>query len=302
VQFSAFPDLFPPASWALCFTEERRFTLRFTRSGGVLVLAVKASAMMERDSWSALTSLRPLELSQAADPPKCALPEKDPYTLCVSLYCDEFNGYKRRLGSLEGYYGENTSLSIKERAFSVRPLFYLPPGANPDALLKRMVEDVLLTSKEGVHVYDAFKQQNVVVRVYLCPGLFAFPMAAKVSNSVGAPGIEHCTSCDIIQLKTTTARKERAMSSTTYFDVKDSRYSRTQERTALIMSAVKSFAQLSAESVKDTLLLNGISDKPGSLIIRLEEARSPGSFGIHEHVIVAPSHLLYHNIGSNLLM
>ena len=36
--------------------------------------------------------------------------------------------------------------------------------------------------------------------------------------------------------------------------------------------------------------------------MRLEEAQGPGSFDIHEHGIVAPSHLLYYNIGSNLLM
>jgi len=263
---------------------------------------MKASDMMEQNSWSALASLWPLELSQAAEPPQCAPPEKDPYTVYVSLYGDEFNVYKRRRGSLEGYYGAYTSLSIEHRAFSVRPLFYLPSGANPDALLKRVVEDVLLTSKEGVNAYDAFKKQNVVVRVYLCLGLFDFPTAAKFSNSVRAPGIEHCTSRDIVQLKTTTARRERAMSSTTSLDVKDSRYSRTQERTALIMSALKSSPQLSAESVKDALLLNGISDKSGSLIMRLEEARGPGSLEIHEHVVVAPSHLLYYNIGSNHVM
>ena len=40
--FSAFPDLVPPASWASCFAEERRFTMWFTRSGGGLVLAAKA--------------------------------------------------------------------------------------------------------------------------------------------------------------------------------------------------------------------------------------------------------------------
>jgi len=228
--------------------------------------------------------------------------KKDPYMLYVSLYGDDFNVYKRRRGTLVGYYGAYTSLSIKDRAFSVRPLFYSPPGANPDALFKRVVEDVLLTSREGVHVYDDFKQQNVVVRVYLYFGLFDSPMAAKFSNSVGAPGIEHCTSCGIVQLETNTARKERAMSSTTSFDVKDSRYSLTQERTALIMSAVKSSPQLSAESVKDALRLHGISDKSGSLIMRLEEARGPGSFDIHEHVVVASSHLLYYNIGSNLLM
>ena len=89
--FSAFLYFVPPTSWPPCFTEARRRTLRFTRSGGVLVLAVKASATMERDSWSALTSLRPLDLSQAAEPPECALPENDPYTLYVSLYGDELN-------------------------------------------------------------------------------------------------------------------------------------------------------------------------------------------------------------------
>jgi len=68
------------------------------------------------------------------------------------------------------------------------------------------------------------------------------------------------------------------------------------------MSAVKSSPQLSAESVKDALLLNVISDKSGTLIMPLEEARGPGSFDIHEHVVFAPSHLLYYNIGSNLLM
>jgi len=164
------------------------------------------------------------------------------------------------------------------------------------------VEDVLLTRKEGVNVYDAFKQQHAVARVYLFPGLFHFPIAAKFYSSVGAPGIGHCTSCDIVQLKTTTAPKEKAMSSTTSFDVKNSRYSRTQERPALTMSGVKSSPQLSAESVKDALLLNGISDKSEILILRLEEGRGPGSFDQRDHVVVAPSHLLYYRVGSNLGM
>ena len=47
-QFSALPDVVPRANWAPCFTEQRRFTLRFTQSGGVLVLAVKSLATMEQ--------------------------------------------------------------------------------------------------------------------------------------------------------------------------------------------------------------------------------------------------------------
>ena len=156
----------------------------------------------------------------------------------VSLYGDEFNVHKRRRGSLEGYYGGYTSLCLEDRAFSVRPLFYLPPGASPEALLKKIVDDLIRAGKEGLAVYDAFKKESVVIRVYLCLGVFDFPMAAKFSNSIAAEGTEHCTSCDIVQ-KTVTERKERAVSSTVSFNVKDSRYSRTQERTSLIMSVKK---------------------------------------------------------------
>jgi len=91
------------------------------------------------------------------------------------------------------------------------------------------------------------------------------------------------------------------MSSTISFDVKDSSYCLTQERSALIMWAVKSSPQLSAESVEDALLLYGISDKSGSLIMRLEAERGPGSSDIHEHVVVVPSHRLYYSIGSKVL-
>jgi len=54
--------------------------------------------------------------------------------------------------------------------------------------------------------------------------------------------------------------------------------------------------------VRDALLLNEITDKAGSLMMRLAEAPGPGTFDIHEHVIVAPSHLLYYNVGSHQLV
>jgi len=231
-----------------------------------------------------------------------ALPEKDPYTLYVSLYGDEFNVHKRRRGSLEGYYVGYTSLSLEDRAFSVRPLFYLPPGANPDDLIRRVVDDALQMSSEGVAVYDAFKRKNAVLRVYLCLGVFDFTMAATFSNSVGPRGTEHCTSCDIVHPKTTSERRERAMSSTVSVDVQDARYCRLQEGTAVIMSTVKGSSDLSADALKEALLLNGITDKSGTLMMRLEQARGEGSFDIHSHVIFAPSRLLYYNIGANLLM
>jgi len=237
--FEALPGVMPPECWAYCFTEERRVTRRFTRSGGGFVIAVREATEHEKDSWSALTVASPLELSHVPQPCEDNLSEKNPYVLYVSLYGDEFNVHKRRRGSLEGSYGGYTSLCLKDRAYSVRSHFYLPPGASPDALLKNFVDDLIIAGKEGSAVYDAFKKESVVIRVYLCLSVFDFPMAAKFSNSIGAPGTEHCTSCDMVQPKTLTERKERVIGSTVSFNVKDSRYSRTQERTSLIMSVKK---------------------------------------------------------------
>jgi len=68
------------------------------------------------------------------------------------------------------------------------------------------------------------------------------------------------------------------------------------------MSDIKNTPGLSTDAVRDALQLNCITDKAGSLMMRLAEARGPGTFDMNEHVIVAPSHLLYYSIGSDLLM
>jgi len=229
-------------------------------------------------------------------------PKKDPYTIYLSLYGDEFSVYERRRGSLEGYYGAYTSLALADRSFFVRPLFYLPPGACPEPLIARIVDDIIKLCKDGLVVHDTFKKEEVVVRAYLYLAVFDSPMAEKLSNSIGPSGTEHCTSCDIVHPKTTSRRKERAVSSTESFDVQDTRYSRVQERTHAIMSAVKGSVDQSTDSLRDALLLNGVTDRVGSQLMRLHEARGPGSFDIHEHIIVAPSHLLHYNLGSHLLM
>ena len=161
----------------------------------MFVSAARSLSERQKDSWSLLTAVKPFELNQVPEISQDGLKEKDPHTLYVLLYGDEFSVYKRRRGSLEGYYGAYTSRSLDERAFSVRPLFHLPPGANPDALLRHVVEDMLQMSKEGVAVHDAYSKENVLVQVFLCIGVFDFHMAAKFSNSVGAPGTEHCASC-----------------------------------------------------------------------------------------------------------
>jgi len=176
------PSLFgfmPPECWTQCLTKECRGTLRFTRSGGVFVIAVRESTEHERDSWSVLTAASPLELSCAAEPKEGDLSEKDPYIVYVSLYGDEFNVHTRCSGSLKGYYRGYTSLCLEDGAFSVRPFFYLPPGASPEALLKNIVDDLMRVGKEGFAVYEAFKKESAVIRVYLCLVVFDFPMAAQ---------------------------------------------------------------------------------------------------------------------------
>ena len=168
----------------------------------------------------------------------------------MSLYGDDFSVYKRRNGSLEGYNGAHTSLALADRSFSARLLFYLPPGACPEMLIARIVDDIIKLSRDGLVVYDAFKKEEVVVQAYLSLAVFDSPMAAKFSNSIGPSGTENCTSCDIVHPKTTRHVKERAVSSTESFDIQDMRYSRVQEVTHAIMSAVKGSMDQSADSLR----------------------------------------------------
>jgi len=114
-----------------------------------------------------------------------------------------------------------------------------------------------------------------VVRAYLCFAVFNSPMAVKFSNSIGASGTENCTSCNIVHPKTTSRRKERAVSSTESFDVQNTRYSRFQERTQAIISAVKGSVDQSSDTLRESLLVNGVTDRLGSHLMRLYEARGP---------------------------
>jgi len=66
--------------------------------------------------------------------------------------------------------------------------------------------------------------------------------------------------------------------------------------------AVKGSVGQSADTLREALLLNGVTDRVESQLMRLHEVRGPGSFDIHERIIVAPSHLLYYNLGIHLLM
>jgi len=156
------------------------------RSVGVFVIAVRESTEHEKDLWSALTAASPLELSCVAEPREEDLSEMDPYVVYVSLKGDEFSVHKRRRGILEGFYGGYTSLCLEDRAFSVRPVFYVLPVASPEALLKKIIDDLIRAGKEGLAVHDAFKKESVVIRVFLCLCVSDSPMAAQFSHSIGA--------------------------------------------------------------------------------------------------------------------
>ena len=150
-------------------------------------------------------------------------------------------------------------------------------------------------------MYDAVIKQDVLVHVFPYMGLFDFPVAAKYSSSIGASGTEHCTSCNIVQPKTRTERRDRAKSSVDAFDVRDVRFACTQERTSAIISRVKGCSNISTAAMKCALLLNGAKVGVGDDFLRLTEGRGPGSFDVHEHVIAAPSHLIYYGMASQLL-
>ena len=163
------------------------------------------------------------------------------------------------------------------------------------------MEDLISLKKESVVVYDAVIKQDVLVHVFPCMGVFDFPMAAKYSSSIGASGTEHCTSCNIVQPKTRTERRDRAKSSVNAFDVRDVRFACIQERTSAIISRVKGTSNIFTAAMKCALLLNGVTVGVGDDFLRLTEGRGPASFDVHAQVIAAPSHLINYGMASQLL-
>lgn len=129
--------------------------------------------------------------------------------------------------------------------------------------------------------------------MYPFSGIFDFAMAAKASNIIAPAGTEHCASCDTVSLKTRLEQRDRSMSSSQCFDVRDVRFCRIQERTVAITDTLLAALYGSAPPLKAALLLNGISRSIGTSFHFLMDARDPGIFNMHEPVIAAPSHLLY---------
>jgi len=229
------------------------------------------------------------------------MPTKDPHVAYATWFADEYGVLKRRRGDIEVHYGSYTSFCLKDRQYSVRPLFYLPPRADAGPLVLRIVEDLLMLSTTGVVVHDAFSTQDVTVHVYPCIGIFDFPLAAKFSNTIGAPGVKHCTSCDIVSQKTSSVRQDRAMNSTQVFDRRHVTYARIQERTEVIESTIDRSLMSSDAAKKIALHANSRSKNVNNHARLLAGARGPGSFDVHEHVISAPSHLLLYGLVSRLL-
>jgi len=288
----------PPEEMKAYFKEDGTFCSRITRSGDVYVCGVEGAT--QTGCWARLCSVSDMRLITPAAPRSGVAAQFDPHVVFIGLNGDEFGVLKRRRGDLVGYYG-CYFLALEDRAACISPLYYLPPGADAGPLVRLVAQDLVALSKSGVQVYDAFSMRDALVRVYPCLGLFYFPMAAKFSNSVGPSGVEQSTSCDIVGLKTKSNRLDRAVSSTTIFDVRDVRYARIQERTIALESSVKGSDVTSNEGRKAALIETGISKDMGSHFMMLEESRGPRSFDIHEHVIVAPSHLLYYGMASPLL-
>jgi len=199
---------------------------RFNSRGPVtcFLMAVRESTEHTRDSWTALHSASPFMLSHVLQPCEDNLSEKDPYVLSVSLYGDALGVHERGGGSQEGYYGGYKSLCLEDRAYFVRPLFYIPPGALPDALLNQVDDDLILAVKEVLAVYGAFNKDNVVLLECLCLVVLDLPSAARFSTSIEAPGSEHCTSCDMLQKEALTERTYREMTSTVFYCVRASQY------------------------------------------------------------------------------
>ena len=111
--------------------------------------------------------------------------------------------------------------------------------------------------------YDAFTGGYALLHIHHVAGMFGSLMEAKLYNTIGAPIVEHCASCDIVRLRLTSERKELALSSTTIFDVRNARYARVQECDVAVKGAVLGDGLSSEATIKAALFLKGMRKGPG---------------------------------------
>jgi len=149
------------------------------------------------------------------------------------------------------------------------------------------MEGLILAATDEVEVYDPFSKCYALLYNVPREGIYDFPMSATYANSAGPSGAEHCTSCEIVSNKGKPAWKDQSRSSYDIFDVLDVTNIRMKERTMAALPAFKSLLSLSSQKEAPDLLLNGIYSQEESLITDWWHARGPGSFDIHEDVIVA---------------
>jgi len=209
-------SLSPPTMKACC-SGDGSCTIRFTRDCAVYIQCVSLEIDAVAESWLQLCSATQITVSFSPVEVVEEMPTNDPHVVYATWCADEYGVLNRCRGDIEGHYGSYTSFFLKDRQYSVRPLLYLPPGADARPLVLRIVKDLLMLWTTGVVVHHAFFKQNVTVHVYPCIGIFDYPMAAKFSNTIEAPGVEHCTSCDIVSQKTSSVRQGRTMNSAQFF-------------------------------------------------------------------------------------
>ena len=116
------------------------------------VLGVQEGAPI---AWNAVSTVSSMKVDVAVVREDAQLVSQDPCKILVAWYGDQYGTMKRRRGDVERHYGAYTSVSLDFRSSTVRPLFYLPPGAASAPLIAAVVKNLCHASKTGITVYDA---------------------------------------------------------------------------------------------------------------------------------------------------
>jgi len=140
---------------SLCLTGNGTFTARFTRCGSIHAMRVLGVQEGAPIAWNAVSTVSSMKVDVAVVREDAQLVSQDPCKILVAWYGDQYGTMKRRRGDVERHYGAYTSVSLDFRSSTVRPLFYLPPGAASAPLIAAVVKNLCHASKTGITVYDA---------------------------------------------------------------------------------------------------------------------------------------------------
>ena len=241
-------------------------------------------------------------------PPIGVLEDGRPYlSVPYLIFTDDFSTMGGRGGSSGGCYMAPIIASGRRGngMRNVRVLGLSPPGVSSNAVLRRIVPDIVETCTTGVELAQE-NGENLVLFIDVVGYIGDYPGMSHCLDIMGHTAASPCTHCTFRRANPEKEEESSRYAYTTSIHSADPAFRRTKQRTRLIRYAAQGnkeqLRQLGLKDAQleelDSLPLHLLSDKleeAKNNVLRTRESLPvvSASFDPYQSSIVAPSHVLY---------